>query len=250
MVSDTSRGTGGEPVPMSQMRLELEALCRRGMETAASETAIERFERSVRESAEREARERYAEAAREARKMFPLRRGHQDAIVRHCAPGRTAPALERTAALTSVAAWPRLHERDGRSVLALIGKMGNGKTTAAMVAALRAFQAGETVAYVKETTLLRWRKFVSMAPMLERAMSVGLLVIDELGTKRKDAEEASEAILEIVDDRLGVGRTMLIGNVTREEFSTRYDARLIDRMREVGIITECLADSMRGREAA
>lgn len=262
MVIDLQRGTRGELRSIGQLTLEelarsaetsgkggLAELARAAERLAASPEAVARHEAIVREAATREARERYDTAARDARRMFPLRALHQDAIIKHCAPGRTAPVLERTEALASVARWPQQCEREGRVVLALIGKMGNGKTTAAMVAALRALSAGESVAYVKETTLIRWRKFVSLAPMLERAMSVSLLVVDELGGERKHVDEAREAILEIVDDRLGVGRTMLIGNVSKGEFSARYDARLIDRMREVGIVTECLSESMRGRGA-
>lgn len=249
MVTDIRRGTGGAPMPMSQMRLELEALCRRGMETAATPETIARHEASVREASEREARERYSSAALEARRLIPVPRAHQDAVIRHCRPGRKEPALERTEALVVTARWHQ-SESAGRTVLALLGDMGTGKTTAAMVAALRALQIGETVAYVKEPTLLRWRRYVSQTSQLERAMSVGLLIVDELGTaETRDAEQARAAVLEVVDDRLSVGRTMLIGNLSRQAFGSRYDARLADRMREVGIIAECRGASMRGRAA-
>lgn len=246
MVTDIRRGTGGELQRMGQMSLV--ELCRRGAESAATPEAIAAYESRMRDAATREARERYSEAAREARRLIPLPRMHQDEVIRHCAPGRQDPALERTEALVTVARWGR-PESAGRTVLALLGTMGTGKTTAAMVAALRALQAGESVAYVKEPTLLRWRRYISQTAMLERAMSVGLLIVDELGTETKHAEDARAAILEVVDDRLSVGRTLLIGNLSREGFGSRYDARLADRMRQVGIVAECRGESLRGRAA-
>jgi len=249
MVTDMRRSTRGEPSALSQMRLDIEAMCRRGMEAAASDGAIARYERSVRASAEREARERYADAAREARRLVPIPRAHQDAVIAHCAPGRGDAVLERTDALVAVARWHR-PESASRSVLALLGDMGTGKTTAAMVAALRALQRGESVVYVKEPTLLRWRRYVSQAPHVERLMSAGLVIVDELGTAdARDADQARTAVLEVVDDRLAVGRTMLLGNLAREAFGARYDARLADRMREVGLVIECRGASMRGRAA-
>lgn len=261
MVSDIRRGTGGQPQRVGQLTLEelaraaevsgkggLAELARAAEALAASPEAVARHEASVREAATREARERYSEAAREARRLIPLPRMHQDEVIRHCAPGRVEPALSRTEALVTVAKW-RSAESAGRTVLALLGTMGTGKTTAAMVAALRSLQSGESVAYVKEPTLLRWRRYISQTALLERAMSVGLLIIDELGTETKHAEEARAAILEVVDDRLSIGRTLLIGNLSREAFGSRYDARLADRMRQVGIVAECRGESLRGRAA-
>jgi DNA replication protein DnaC len=257
---DIARGTGGQPRSIGQLTLEeiakraevagnptLAELARRAEKLAASPEVIARHEASIREATEYESRERYALASAEAMRMIPLPKHHAAAVVEHYRPNRKGgPILRREEPLLVAAKWDRDRSR---SVLALIGSMGVGKTTAAMSCALRALQAGESVLYVKEPTLVRWRKYVSMGEQIGKALGVGLLIIDELGTEKKHADEASAAILETVDDRLSVGRTMLIGNLDARAFGARYDARLADRMREVGIVAECAGQSLRGRAA-
>lgn len=245
MVNRT-RGTQGNLESISDSKQRIIELCMAGAASAAKPEAIAKYERSLEQSVDRERLEAYDRAAKDARKLIPIPRATQDLVIRHYHPQKTSPVLRRTDPLVSVREWESLCDSRGRTVCALIGKMGTGKTTAAMAAAVRALARGESVVYVKEPTLVRWRKYVSLDEHMGRAMCAGLLIIDELGTETKSVDEARSAILEVVDDRLAVGRTLMIGNLSRQEFSARYDARLHDRMLEVGIITECKGESLRG----
>jgi len=225
-------------------QMDLAALLRRGEELAASPEAIAAYEARMRDATRIEARERFRRASHALRRLVPLRPEILDAVSAHCDPDRdgTSP-LRRTAAIASVARWTT-DER--RTVIALLGTVGVGKTTACGLAAMRALLDRKTVVYVKEPTLLRWRKFLRHEKDLERVLSADLLIIDELGTcLAKDHDDARMAILEVVDDRLAVGRTMLLGNLNRAALGARYDARLVDRLSEVGTIVDVSGASMR-----
>lgn len=224
-------------------QMDLKALLKRGEELAASPEAIAAYERSIQDATRVAERERHRRAAAQLRRLIPLRPEVHDAIEAHCAPGTDGTALRRTKAISAVAGWMR-DER--RSVIALLGGVGIGKTTACGLAAMRALQQRQVVAYVKEPTLLRWRKFLRHEKDIERVLSADLLIIDELGTcLARDHDDARMAILEVVDDRLAVGRTMLLGNLNRAALGARYDARLVDRLSEVGTIVEVPGASMR-----
>lgn len=241
-----SRGTQGNLESISDSKQRIIELCMAGAASATKPEAIERYERGLKQIVDRERLEAYDRAAQAARKLVPVPRMTQDMVIKHYRPHASGPVLKRTTPLLALKQWESVFDSEGRTVCAIIGKMGTGKTTAAMAAALKALLRGEAVVYVKEPTLVRWRKYVSLDEHMGRAMCAGLLIIDELGTETKHIEEASSAILEAVDDRLAVGRTMLIGNLTRAEFRARYDDRLTDRLREVGVVNECDGDSLRG----
>lgn len=229
-------------------QLDLAALCKRGEQLAASPEAIEAYERNIRDATTRETRERYSRAAAKVRRIVPLRPEIHDVIAAHCDPLREgASPLKRTRALSAVGQW---REDERRTVIALLGTVGTGKTTSAALAALRALQQRQSVVYVKEPTLLRWRKFIRHQDDLAAMLRADLLIVDELGTcLPKDAEDARMSILEIVDDRLSVGRTMLLGNLDRASFGQRYDARLVDRLAEVGLIVDVSGPSLRSAAA-
>lgn len=231
---------------MDQMKLQ--ELLERGQRMAASPEAIAAFEQRMRDATRVESRERYRRASHALRKLVPLRPEILDDVSAHCDPDRAgASPLRRTAAIASVARWST-DER--RTVIALLGTVGVGKTTACALAAMRALLDRKGVVYVKEPTLLRWRKFLRHEKDLERVLSADLLIIDELGTcLAKDHDDARMAILEVVDDRLAVGRTMLLGNLNRAALGARYDARLVDRLSEVGMIVDVSGESLRGRAA-
>lgn len=231
---------------MDQMKLQ--ELLERGQRMAASPEAIAAFEQRVRDATRVESRERFRRASASLRRLVPLRPEVLDAISQHCDPDHEGPSpLRRTAAIASVARWA---SDERRSVIALLGTVGVGKTTACGLAAMRALLDRRSVVYVKEPTLLRWRKFLRHEKDLDRVLSADLLIIDELGTcLAKDHDDARMAILEVVDDRLAVGRTMLLGNLSRGALGARYDARLVDRLSEVGMIVDVSGESVRGRAA-
>lgn len=234
-----------ESIGKAAGQMGLEALLERGLQLAASPEAIAAYEARIRDATRIEARERYRRAAHALRRLVPLRPEILDAVSEHCDPDRDSKPspLRRTPAIASVARWST-DER--RTVIAILGTVGVGKTTACALASMRALLDRKSVVYVKEPTLLRWRKFLRHEKDLDRVLSADLLIIDELGTcLAKDHDDARMAILEVVDDRLAVGRTMLLGNLSRASLGARYDARLIDRLSEVGTIVDVSGASLR-----
>jgi DNA replication protein DnaC len=135
-----------------------------------------------------------------------------------------------------------------KRVLALLGDMGTGKTVAACAIALASLRARQSVAYVRETDVIRWARSSALASeeKLARLSEVSLLIIDELDQAlAQDAEQASVAIAQVVDVRVRSGRTVLVGNLTVEAFVRRYGRRCADRIREIGETQEYRAKSLR-----
>lgn len=224
---------------------ELEELKKNADRLCASPERIAAFERSVAESVRVQEVERHSAATARLRAIVPLPPETIDTVAAHCSPTATDSKLQRTPAITAAARWM---EDDKRSVLAVLGTVGVGKTTSAALVVMRTLmrRSRSKVVYVKEPTLIRWRKFVRYTQRLDEAIDADLLVLDELGTAvAREADEARMAVLEMVDDRLGKGRTMLLGNLTRLAFAERYDARLVDRLRQVGLVVEVNGQSLR-----
>lgn len=136
--------------------------------------------------------------------------------------------------------WPsRRHAasfaRGPRRLLALIGDMGTGKTTAAAAVGFTRLDIGPLV-YVRERLLERWLNFARYDKDWARAVECATLVIDELGTAtRKD--EARMALLEMCDSRMdGQKKTIVIGNLSADDFEAYVDKRLYSRWIEIGTI--------------
>lgn len=126
-------------------------------------------------------------------------------------------------------------------VLLMLGTRGTGKTVAAAWIVSRHPYAR----YVKAREFVR----LSMAAFGDdhlryaELLEAPLLVIDDLGTER-DRERGKEALHDVVDDRLALP-TIVISNMDKEAFKARYDARTIDRLREVGTAVEFAGPSLR-----
>lgn len=222
-----------DPVRLVRTLDEVLADCRAN---AASPEAIAEYDRSIAEAREfelSESRRRRRNALVEA--GVPLSDAMLDAIV----DGK----LRQTEALRVAHAWLQ----GPRSVLAMIGDHGTGKTTAAGHACVARLPKG-SVAYVKEPTLARWSMFARYDREWKLAVEAATLVLDEAGTaEERDLPSARAGTLRMIDDRLGRGRkTIWIGNLTKADLARRYDARLLDRLREHGFVAEILGESIRG----
>lgn len=219
---------------------DLAAMLDRALRTArqrvASPEAITAYEESLRRATEAEAR---SNRARRRKALDDAGVPLTDDTARAVAGGTLRP----TRALEIASAWLA----GPRSVLVLYGPPGTGKTTAAAHVACSRLGKGPFV-YVREPTLARWGMFARYDREWSAAVSSATLIVDELGTaEERDLPAARAALLRIVDDRMGRGRrTVLAGNLSEHDVGRRYDARMIDRLMEVGYMAEVTGQSMRG----
>jgi len=136
-----------------------------------------------------------------------------------------------------------------RRILVLTGDLGRGKTTAAACVAFPRMERGRPgVVYVRERVLAKWLGSYRHDREWDAAIRCATLIVDELGTavSPQDQERARMALLEIVDDRMNNDRkTVLIGNLARADFDARFDRRMIDRLRDIGVFHEDLGASRR-----
>lgn len=215
---------------------DVAAIIERARQHTASPEAIAEYDRSIAESRlveERGLRKRRHDALTAS--GIPLTDANMDAVV--------DGTLLSTQALRTTIAWLA----GPRQVLVLVGDMGTGKTTAAAHAAMTRLARGPFV-YVKEPTLARWVMFARYDRQWSAAVEAQTLVVDEVGTaEQRDFADARAGLSRIVDDRIGQGRrTIVIGNLSEADLARRYDARMLDRLRDVGFVAEVRGPSMRG----
>lgn len=145
-------------------------------------------------------------------------------------------ACEQTDALRMVRQWLA-----GRiPVLVLLSDPGLGKTVSAAWALTR--HAG---LYQKANELARLRSSFEPADQdaWKRYLRSGLLVVDELGVEDRGAKEMLGAV---IDARQRPSRrTLLLSNLSRVELERRYDARMLDRLRAIGVFRSIRGASMR-----
>lgn len=208
----------------------------RARRAVATPDALAAYERTLEQARDLEAR-----AARNRRRKLLLDAGVPltDAMSTALVDG----TLASTRALQVTSGWLG----GPRSVLVLLGTPGTGKTVAAAHAALTRISRGPLV-YVRESALARWSMFARYDREWAAAVSCATLIVDELGTAgARDLDAARQALLRITDDRMGRGRrTVLVGNLTPDDLGRRYDERLLDRLREIGFLSEVKGPSMRG----
>lgn len=127
-------------------------------------------------------------------------------------------------------------------IVALIGKRGTGKTQMSVYLAL---DAELQPMYFTASDLCRWLKaWLSLSGPDEghnrRLLAeVPMLVIDELqvrlGTEYEDKE-----LTALIDKRYTRGlATVLIANLTTDEFAKHIGGSVISRMQETGLVVEC-----------
>lgn len=192
---------------------------------------------------------------------FPLGPGDIERIV--------SKQHRSTRALDVVQAWSEACAGNpaARRILVLLGPPGTGKTFAAATLGTgdawddRVYGNGwrgrwTAMRYVKVRDLCRLYRseWGPEREAYEALLESPIVVVDELGTG-SDVELERRAVHDIVDERQGTGKTLMIGNLSRAEFlggwsertpnEGRYDARTYDRLRAVGALREVGGESLR-----
>lgn len=129
---------------------------------------------------------------------------------------------------------------EGKSVW-LMGAVGTGKTTLAMLIAKAALEAGHSVAiYSLPKLMARIRRTYQAEPgeddylgFFERLTSVDLLHLDDLGAQR-DTDWVTEQLYSIINQRYEDGRAVTVtSNVLPNEAAERIGARTVSRLAEM-----------------
>ena len=180
-------------------------------------------------------------------------------------------ALEDTAAVLGVRQWLR----SGKGFLLLAGGFGTGKTTAAC-AALKMARSAAWFIGDDDLPVQSWNydhrmglfaraaELSSTSPYAQegrgvwsRVRRVPWLVVDDLGMERMDnAGIWAEQFDLLVDCRYGGDgrgqrelRTVFSTNLDEEGFTARYHGRVMDRIKDAGLVVLCGGKSLRGRVA-
>lgn len=151
-----------------------------------------------------------------------------------------APTVEKTPAAQAALGWLG----NAKRLLLLRGGVGVGKTFAAAMAAKALSESR-----VRSSASVSWHRpndFVSAVlhqyddsvPKLGR----DLVIVDDVGRETKS--DLCEALCSFLDDY--TARIILTTNLKKSDFRDRYDARLIDRMRECGEAYDIKGESRRG----
>ncbi|MGH2951405.1 MAG: ATP-binding protein [Solirubrobacterales bacterium] len=152
-----------------------------------------------------------------------------------------------------------LEERldEGRG-LWLMGDVGTGKTSLAMVVSKAAVEAGRSVAiYSLPRLLARIRRTYdaeagedTYLQFFERLASVDLLHIDDLGAE-KTSDWVLEQLYAIVDERYGSQRSMVVTtNLAQDELEAQIGPRTVSRLVEIcGDPLPLFGDDLRYRVA-
>lgn len=177
--------------------------------------------------------------AAETREELIALSGVRDVLSRKGAEAVIADRCRPTRAVDLVRQWLASKV----PALVLFGDIGVGKTVAAAWALSRV--PGH---YVVANALTRMMRSDYGNPTAEyvRLMRCELLVVDELGIE-EHREHAAAMLYDVVNGRQGKRRTLIMGNLDRDAFEKRYDARTISRLHEVGVIRSVKgADLRRG----
>lgn len=157
-------------------------------------------------------------------------------------PARALRHTGTTPATSAVAEWASASR--GRNVLVLSGRAGCGKTVAAAQWAL-----GRT----RSTRLVRATEFAGSSRFDRETRELWLkapaLVLDDLGSEYVDSKGSLLTDLDELFDRFyGDEKPMIVTtNMKAHEFTARYGARIVDRLRECGKWVNCDGGSLRGK---
>lgn len=164
--------------------------------------------------------------------------GVHDVLAQSALDVLASDTCEATRALVHVRTW--LASR--HPILALFGGKGLGKTVAAAWALTRVPGRYATAAKLARSSVA---EYGGPDASYTRALRTRLLVVDELGLE-PDKDLALATLHDVIDQRQKMPRrTLLLGNMTRRVFLERYDARTVDRLREIAVIRKVDGESMR-----
>jgi DNA replication protein DnaC len=123
----------------------------------------------------------------------------------------------------------------------LMGDVGTGKTTLAMLVSKSALEAGRSVAiYSLPKLLARVRRTYDAAPgedsyleLFERLTSVDLLHIDDLGAE-KSSDWVLEQLYSLINERYEAQRSILVTtNLDQADLEEQIGARTVSRLVEI-----------------
>ena len=123
----------------------------------------------------------------------------------------------------------------------LMGDVGTGKTTLAMLVSKAAAEAGRTVAiYSLPRLLARIRRTYDGEPgedsyleFFDRLTSVDLLHIDDLGAEKR-SDWVLEQLYAIVDERYQSQRSMVVtSNLDHDQLKEQIGSRVVSRLAEI-----------------
>jgi DNA replication protein DnaC len=144
---------------------------------------------------------------------------------------------------------------DGGTGLWLMGDVGTGKTTLAMLVSKAAAEAGRTVAiYSLPRLLARIRRTYDGEPgedsyleFFDRLTSVDLLHIDDLGAEKR-SDWVLEQLYAIVDERYESQRSMVVtSNLDYDQLKEQIGSRVVSRLTEMCEELPLWGDDLRNR---
>lgn len=153
-------------------------------------------------------------------------------------------------------AWPAQYEH-GRS-LVFVGGPGTGKTHLACAIGSAVIESHlATVRFATAAGMLREIRSTyrrgserSEADAMEEFTRCDLLILDEIGAQL-GSEYEKTVMFEVVNERYQqVLPTILVSNLTAEDLEVYLGQRVMDRLRETGVIVAFGWDSYRGKAAA
>jgi DNA replication protein DnaC len=140
----------------------------------------------------------------------------------------------------------------------LMGDVGTGKTTLAMIVSKAAVEAGRSVAiYSMPRLLARIRRTYDAAPgedsyleFFDRLTSVDLLHIDDLGAEKR-SDWVLEQLYAIVDERYQSQRSMVVtSNQDYQQLNDEIGERVVSRLTEMCQEIPVFGQDRRGRHVA
>jgi DNA replication protein DnaC len=144
---------------------------------------------------------------------------------------------------------------DSGKGLWLMGDVGTGKTTLAMLVSKAAAEAGRTVAiYSLPRLLARIRRTYDGEPgedsyleFFDRLTSVDLLHIDDLGAEKR-SDWVLEQLYAIVDERYQSQRSMVVtSNLDYDQLKEQIGSRVVSRLTEMCEELPLWGDDLRNR---
>lgn len=136
-------------------------------------------------------------------------------------------------------------EWDGMSNVLLLGGVGTGKTHAAVAMARRRFEGGADVLFAPAVELLDDLRPNGPEGTMDRACSVDVLVLDDLGSERP-TDWTGERLYRLVNRRwLEERPTLVTANLSAEALEQAVGNRMFSRLWHGALAVEVAGDDRR-----